>query len=161
MSKQNTAMPIPPEFSMFGMPIWCHHHCTKCRLKNLDLNRKLLVIEASAASLCVSFDSQASRYRWVVSWRIRHSSDESSQGVRRFSDANLLSAFLKNQRSDNWSDWLIERFGGHSASQEKFIRWQEYLNIPGPGTGHDGDPNISIKVDEAIKSAVQKLLESA
>ncbi len=55
--------------------------------------------------------------------------------------------------------WLVGRYGGNSAVQSKFIRWGNFLNIPCPGTGHDGDPNVSIYVTDEIREAVRKLLE--
>jgi len=149
-----------PEVSMFGKPIWCHHHCGKCRLESLDLNSKRLFIVASAASLTISFNPRAKTDRWVISWEIRHSRDESSHGTRVFSDADLASAFLSAKQVNNWSDWVTKRYGGDSALQGGFIRWQDYLNIPCPGTGHDGDPNISIEIDGKIRTAVQALLQS-
>lgn len=57
-------------------------------------------------------------------------------------------------------DFLLEKYGGDVACQFLFIRWQDYLNIPGPGTGHDGDPNISIKLTDEIKEAIRALLAS-
>lgn len=44
------------------------------------------------------------------------------------------------------------------TKQGAFIRYGNFLNIPSPGTGHDGDPNISILIDGPIRRAVRQLL---
>ena len=41
----------------------------------------------------------------------------------------------------------------------KYIKHGSYLNIPGPGTGNDGDPNVSIYLDEALVSNVRAFLD--
>jgi hypothetical protein len=56
-------------------------------------------------------------------------------------------------------EWLLDRYGGDSAAQGFYIRWRNCLNIPCPGTGHDGDPNISVTLSDDIKEAVRQLLE--
>jgi len=33
------------------------------------------------------------------------------------------------------------------------------LNIPCPGTGHDGDPNVSVYIEESIQRAIEQLLK--
>lgn len=149
-----------PKFRMFDVPVWYHLHGSKCRVDTLDLSNKLLNIEASAAGLAVRLRNTNSPYRWEIIWSVRHGADELDVGNRIFSDKDLEGAFL-NDGSTEGGEAIIAEHGGSSAHQGYYLRFKRYLNIPGPGTGHDGDPNISIEVDETIKSAVQKLLESA
>jgi hypothetical protein len=54
---------------------------------------------------------------------------------------------------------------GHNSEWDRkqrglFIGKGPYLNIPGPGTGEDGDPNISVFVTEEVKEAIKQLLNS-
>ena len=53
-------------------------------------------------------------------------------------------------------------YNGHwdRKVQGLFIGRGPYLNFPGPGTGEDGDPNISVFVTEEIQDAVRKLVAS-
>jgi hypothetical protein len=53
---------------------------------------------------------------------------------------------------------MIEPFGGTVAKQRKFIRYHEFLNIPGPGSGYQGDPNVSIELYPETIAAVRNLL---
>jgi hypothetical protein len=125
------------------------------------LANKQLVIEASVANLTIRLRPDATpAYRWLVTWLVRHSREEFDTGTRIFSDKDMKGAFLTDGQIE-FGEMLITEHGGSSAHQGHYLRFRKYLNIPGPGTGYDGDPNISIEVDEAIKSAVQQLLESA
>jgi len=52
---------------------------------------------------------------------------------------------------------MIHLHGGVAARQGFFLRFDEYLNIPGPGCGMDGDPNISIYLEHEIKDEIARL----
>ena len=40
----------------------------------------------------------------------------------------------------------------------KFVRFHNYLNIPGRGEGQDGDANLSVYLSESIQEAVKDML---
>ena len=81
-----------------------------------------------------------------------------AKGRAWFSEEDLKSAFGFSDKSGEYGYWLIERYGADVASQGKYIRWRDHLNIPCPGIGNDGDPNVSIYLDDDIKNAVRELL---
>jgi hypothetical protein len=147
-----------------GWPIWWHHHGYKLAVKELDLEKHVLVLEASAANLTVRkgslIDPEATG--WYIDWEVVQCKPTQSgtKGRTWFNDEDLKAAFCLSDSTGKFGDWILERFGGDSANQGRYIRWKEYLNIPGPGTGHDGDSNISIYVDEDIQNAVHHLLSS-
>ena len=103
------------------------------------------------------------RPNYTFVWTVRHAGglvDPHTGGLAELSSINLRKAFrLDDTMDDKLSLWLIERYGGTVAAQGEFIRWGKYLNIPGPGTGHDGDANISIFVSDEIRDAVAQLLQ--
>lgn len=103
------------------------------------------------------------RPNYTLAWTVRHAGglvDPQTSGLVELSSSNLRKAFrLDDVMDDKLSLWLIDRYGGTVASQGEFIRWGKYLNIPGPGTGHDGDANISIFVSDEIRDAVTALLK--
>ncbi len=143
-----------PIMGMMGGPIWCHHHASKMQLMVTGLCNDFLILQGSAAELNIT----QRRNHWLVNWRIIQSSEAQTKGQVEFSDEELMSAFGLSDFLPNAAEWLIEQYGGTVAKQGKFIRFKEFLNIPCPGTGHDGDPNISIIIDEKMKKAVKELV---
>lgn len=79
-------------------------------------------------------------------------------GQVEMDSCQLAAAFGLSDESGDFGDWLIERYRADSAEQRLWIRYGNQLNIPGPGTGHDGDPNISIELDGDIKKAVVAII---
>jgi hypothetical protein len=144
--------------AMFG-PSWWHHHGIKMRLSNLSkLEEGLLVIETgSCARLKVEKHEHMDGHFWLVHWTIDFSLIESVKGEIAMSDDTLASAFGLLEIKPEYS-WMTKRFMAESCKQGKFIRVENYVNIPGPGTGHDGDPNISIFLDQEMKDAVEKMI---
>jgi len=93
------------------------------------------------------------------------SPQEKTNGSVIFPDQVLLAAFCLTDDPGvgvDWSQWLLDQYGGDLAIQGRFIHWTSqhttFLNIPCPGTGHDGDPNISLEVTPEIKDAIRQLV---
>jgi hypothetical protein len=146
-----------PEFHR-GLPIWCHQHGSKMQLRLFDKEVPTLVISGSAAE--VTIGSREDTEGWFVNWKVvQYQPYEVVRGCRKFSDDEIAAAFGLVDEVSGYSEWLINRFGGDSAEQGKYIRWKTFLNIPCPGTGNDGDPNISIHLNDQIKFAVHQLLQ--
>lgn len=137
-------------------PVWWHHHATKMRVVAFGLCKDVLVIQGSVAELVITRKGAS----WLVTWKVVQGPEQHTIGQALFSDIDLLVAFGLRLGIDNsrCSRWLIERYGGTAARQGKYIRYKNHLNIPCPGTGHDGDPNISIDVDEGMQEAVRQLV---
>lgn len=147
---------------LFNQPDWCHHHGLKMRLKMFDENVSLVLIDGSAATVKIfRVTDPTSTWDWIVEWEIKHGKGEKVNGSVCMDTEELEAAFMLSQLTGKWGDELIKRFGAHTAQQGSFIRWKKYLNIPGPGTGHDGDPNVSIFLDKEITEAVRSLVASA
>lgn len=167
---------VKPRLELFDKPIWWHHHGIKARVIETGL---YLVIGSSAARImldapCRSWDGEDD-FVCPVEWKIKHCATTHAYGETRLSVPILRVAFgLSNEAlfSDETSQWLLDQFGGTRASQGYFFNYHGrlandetlpvvYLNIPCPGTGHDGDPNISILVTDEIKEAVAEYLARA
>ena len=138
-----------------GVPEWYNMHGSKINIIDFDTPTLTLIIAGGAASLRISYIFAK---RWAVRWEIIQSVDQKIKGSVYFSPSELEAAFGLSGDSGDFGDWIIERYGADSAEQGKYIRWDRFLNIPCPGTGHDGDPNISIYVDDVLRDAVQDLL---
>lgn len=145
-----------PEWGQCG-PIWWHHHGMKMRVLGLNLEGTLLWLQSSAAEVTIS----VTKGGWFVGWTLVQSQTEKISGKVFMDKKALRQAFgLENGDVPSHSRWLIDQYGGTVARQGQFIRFENFLNIPCPGTGHDGDPNVSIDLDDSIKAAVQNMVST-
>jgi len=153
-----------PEIRLW-FPVWWHENGYRLRVKELNVDTKVLVLSATAAKLTISPHVLTENKGWDVDWEIVQSypRQEKANGRVFFFEQQLRAAFYLSDDLDKGdaevSQWLLDRYGGDLAVQGSFIRFKNFLNIPCPGTGHDGDPNISIEITEEIKEAVRQLLE--
>lgn len=143
-------------------PDWWHHHGSKMRVQELDLQGHNLVIAGSAAKVMIRVASQVhpEATGWFIEWEVVQYQPygEIVRGRVQVTNEELAVAFDLLYSPVTTGDWLLDRFGGDVAEQGKYIRWQRFLNIPCPGTGNDGDPNVSIELDKEIKEVVRQLL---
>jgi len=128
------------------------------RVEEFDSGNHLLVIAGSAARVRITRRATTVDEGWFVDWEVVQTQQEKVNGRVIFTSDDLRAAFGLSEESGRFGDWLIKRFGADSAAQGRYIRWKNFLNIPCPGTGHDGDPNVSIHFDEEIQDAVRQLL---
>lgn len=125
-------------------PTWWHPSGAKLRVEPHSSWPPIsLVLKSDSAGLIIekAWDWHKA---WHFIWVITHS-------LAEHSDGNIWMTI----------EQLDEAFGdsAFSTAEGLFIRQGPYLNIPGPGTGKDGDPNISILVTKEIRRAVQRLLQ--
>lgn len=97
---------------------------------------------------------------WDLSWQIQENDQCYTKGTRVFSKRDIEAAFGLIDYVQETPDchWIIRQYGGNSAAAGKFLRWKEFLNIPGPGTGRSGDPNLSIKINSVMQEGIRQLL---
>jgi hypothetical protein len=145
-----------PELGRFGMPVWFHHHGHKMKNVRIDDNRHLAIWSHHDIAVEISKVDQ----QYLVCWKIKHILGWAT-GTVSYTVDELRSAFGLSEDSGDFGGWLIDRFGADVAEQGKFIRWKDFLNIPCPGTGNDGDPNLSIELSDEIKDAVEELLKNS
>jgi len=145
-----------------GHPDWWHHHGHKMKLKLIDRPQSSLSIEGGATVTIRKIISSglSQKAGWIVSWEvIQHMAyDEAVRGKRVFTDEELAAAFGLSERMGQFGAWVIERYGADVAEQGTYIRYRNFLNIPCPGTGHDGDPNVSVYIDHDMRDAVRSML---
>lgn len=99
---------------------------------------------------------------WGVTWRVRHDryypGAPHAEGLTHFNDLGFAEAF---GLTDNFPPFqgldaeLVARYSVTVARAGKFIRAGNFLNIPGPGTGLDGDSNLSIYLSDDVKDAAK------
>lgn len=145
-----------PEWGMIG-PAWFHHHGKKMKLE--EHNKKKVVIKGSAATVIIQRDLSGEPFQWLVDCEVIQTHPDKKSHTRiLMSQLDLGQAFGLFDTIGHFGEWLIKKYGGTTANQGKFIRYQKFLNLPCPGTGNDGDPNVSVILDEKIKQAVHELI---
>ena len=148
-----------PERGLTG-PIWCHIHGAKMYLDKESSNSiRVMIKNGLAASLTISpLANPISTYQ--VEWELGFGPSDKTFGKRRFTTAELEGAFGLRNHTDHGGELMIDRFGGESAVLGKYIRWMGFVNSPCPGTGSDGDPNISIHIDNDIQGAIARIIQA-
>ena len=141
---------------MAGVPRWWHHHGFKVHVESLSEPKRRLKLSASAVDLLIG--GAAGDDEWFFEWEVRHGTLESVTGRVFMTDSMLAAAFGLLSYTQPGSEWLLQEYDADCAGQGCYIRFRGWLNIPCPGTGHDGDPNISIRIDTDIRDAARSLL---
>lgn len=148
-------------------PDWWHSHGAKMNIKHLNINGYCpsLKLQASAAELEVRrnylVEENVNVRIWELHWRVVQSYPEGceSRGKTIVYDDGLRKAFGLDDSFDLAGEFIIKKYKAVTTARWGcFIRYKEFLNIPCPGTGCDGDPNVSVLVTEEIQEAITKML---
>lgn len=144
---------------MFNVPRWHHHHSSKLLInKAKSVQGNSLILESNAVRVTIQRDVQ--NKGWQIDYEIKHPSNSWSTGRVCMMSEDLRTAFkLSDDCAAAWGQTILDEHGGSVAHQGKYIRFGRYLNIPGPGTGHDGDPNVSIYLDDEVIAAVGRFFQ--
>lgn len=115
--------------------------------------------------LCVRYDPRAETDTpWSLAWMLFGSGSERVNGLVRFTAEDLRAAFgIADSITGPWADgsrWLLERYAATVAHQGRFIRLGRFLNLPCPGTGQHGDPNVSVFLNNGIVTAVRYIIHA-
>ena len=126
---------------------------------------KPMLVNVAVGSAAKVFICQCDSRRgdFDVQYHINHCDGSHSSGSVVMSHADLARAFgLVNGFGHGFSHGgaALRDMGYEldAASQGKYVRLGDYLNIPHPGTGLVGDPNVSVQLTAEMKSIVQTLL---
>lgn len=134
-------------------PSW--YHCNGGKISQIGINsansptRKVLILGSKTVGIKIHRDPQGTGY--LIKYEIHHPSDTpTTWGKISMSEIEIQKAFGLSGECNGEDEQMVP---------EKFIRQGRYLSIPGPGTGNDGDPNVSIYLDEALVSNVRAFLD--
>lgn len=115
--------------------------------------------ESVAASVRIS--QVFKRDKYTLSWRLSHKGGLDpafTAGAIETNSLELRRMFCMDDGIEKADRWIAKRYGATTAVQGKFLRLEHYLNISGPGTGKDGDANVSMFVSDGILKSVRDLL---
>ncbi|MFA5747554.1 MAG: hypothetical protein WC872_00405 [Candidatus Absconditabacterales bacterium] len=150
-----------PKYSR-GVPEWFHDLGRETKFRSFDAEQKILIIsrETSFGEIAkLTIYPNPNNDTYFVKIEINFGMDDKTKTVISVLDHTLYSAFGFSDLSPEPAEELIKRYGCSAASVGQFVRYENYLNMPGPGTGNDCDTNISILIDDKMKEAVLKLIQ--
>jgi hypothetical protein len=159
MSKIMTAV-APKKMKPFGMPLWFHGHGMRIAWYGFDdATAPTSTMILNSNSVKIKIRSNAG-HGYIVEYTITQSPDCHNSGTIWMSKKNIEAAFgLSNTCPEFGGQWLADEYGADVAQQGQYIRYGNFLNIPGPGTGNDGDSNVSIFIDKKIQDAIKILFK--
>lgn len=143
--------------SRIRVPGWHHPSSGKMQVEKADSSQ--VVISAPKACLTITEIPQGPDFIWTVKWEIFFTIEHGVRNEVVMSAQELCAAFALNENEDDYDDWLEDLPRVSVAG--KFFREGPFLNIPHPGIGKDGDPNISVLITGEIKKAVTGLVLEA
>lgn len=151
---------IPKEMKMFGMPIWFHHHGTKVTyigFNHANAPERTMLLKSSVVKIEIYPNRPGTGY--IVFYVITQSPETNNTGQIWMDKEDLEAAFGMRSTCEAFGgQWLADKYGADVAHQGKYIRYGNFLNIPSPGTGSDGDPNVSLHVDEKMREAIKDII---
>ena len=152
-----------PQIPWGDKPDWFQSHGGKMRIEVFDIKKKRLVLAGSAAWLSIyRLRRRDPDGRWLIRWGITHSPTNEVRGRLVMDDMLMIMAFnLRNCKvlfRPSLHHTLPQIQDADTAVASRFIRKGPFLNIPCPGTGYAGDPNVSVLIRDDMREAVRQLL---
>lgn len=96
---------------------------------------------------------------FTIEWKINHGNGKVS-GQVDFSKEDLRRAFGIKKGCEPRHVMFMRKYEAVAAYPGKYVRQDLRLNIPCPGTGFNGDPNISIDIKPELVAAIKTLLRN-
>lgn len=143
--------------SRIRVPGWHHPSSWNMSVEKADSSQ--VIISSPTACLTITEIPQKPDYAWTVTWEIFFTIEDGVRNEVAMSAAGLCAAFALNENEEHYDYWLEDL--PRISVQGGFFREGPFLNIPHPGTGKDGDPNISLLITEEIKKAITALVLEA
>ncbi len=133
------------------------------RVTEQDLELRSVAIsshigDSPAAQVKVSLHNKKALLPWRIDWSLLHSNGKASGHVFCETDTLRRAFGLDDSIGQLHNNWPTQ-FNATTARGRIFVRKGLYLCIPGPGTASDGDPNVSITLDNNIARAIHQILK--
>jgi hypothetical protein len=139
-------------------PAWWHVHGFKMDLQKIDqhmnLHHAFLSIGTRVASVQIAADDSGRTMSFSLHWSLIHSRGRVAGTIYMFADV-LAAIFGMTDVIPLGSESFVTKYKATTGVRGIFLRQGNYLSLPCPGTGADGDPNISLYLTPEIRTAVE------
>lgn len=139
-------------------PNWWHSY-GRLVSRTLERQESELTFSSGAAHIKIG-RSSTPRNMFEVRWIIFTKGQGRVDGFRVFNKKEMVSAFNIAGECGTSDTEFAGRYDADVGIPGYFIRKDDYLNIPCPGTGIGGDPNISIKITQVMRDQITKFIET-
>ncbi len=164
----NQITPSTPRRTLAGYPIWYHPGGNKVMIRGYNSvttpNRELVIGSIKHLNMTIAKNHHPQDKEggeWLIKYKMDHGLIRTwTEGFIIMTTQDLMTAFgLSGECEAEDGQGLIDLYGGDAAKNGKYIRFEEFLCIPGPGHGQDGDANVSIRVGKDLKSRLKEFME--
>ena len=163
----NQITPSTPSVNIAHYPTWYHPGGDKVLIKGhhgITTRNRELVIGSNSLNMTIAKNLHAQdkgRCEWLIKYKMSHALIRTYlEGLIIMTTQDLETAFgLSGDCDADDGQGILDVCGGDVAKEGKYIRYGEFLNIPGPGHGWDGDANVSIRVGKDLKIRLQEFME--
>ena len=139
-------------------PRWWVNHGHKMEVaEGGPKENELVLINGEVARLVIT-RSKSGPQRYELAWNVHHACGHTEGHVRLDSGDLLLAFGLIDGKRPGHSVFPHAPETPDADAEGAYFRRGNYLNIPHPGTGLQGDPNISVFLTSEIKRAVKELI---
>lgn len=162
----NQITPSTPQTRITGHPSWYHSGGDKVRVKGhngITTPARQLVIGSQNLDMTIAKNhhpQDKEQGEWFVEYQMDHGPTRTwTKGIIIMTTQDLKTAFgLSEECEADDGQGILDVCGGDVAKEGKYIRYKQFLNIPGPGYGWDGDSNVSMRVTKDMKIALEKFM---
>ena len=145
------------EKAMLVFPRWFNPHSAHMKVDVFIKEEHFMVISSHTTTVTTTVRIVRRAYTvdegWYIEWEIEWNPQEKSSGRVLFTSEQLRHAF--GVIADKMPNFL---HNAEYSESGKYVRRNNFLNIPCVGSGYDGDPNVSIYIDDDIQNAIRELL---
>lgn len=152
-----------PQFKSCGgkMPIWFHDFGARMELSEYGVEAGVVIFKSVVEDQAF-LSIRRYQEKWNIRWSIKFWPEGFAEGSIFLSKDALYNAFSLHPKFHVYEThhddvWLLKRFGGTCAKQGEFIRYNDCLNIPGPGTGRGSNSSISLVVTDLVSDKVREV----
>ena len=142
-------------------PIWWNRSGKGTYVVKGNIGGRSITVTNGVGHLIIYKPVVGTKKTYTVRWMIFGKGGKevnAVDGYRQFTKEQILTAFGVSQGNPITDTVFAEKHDAVCGIPGLFIRKLGYLNVPCPGTGIDGDPNLSAFISLSVGEDVRRFL---